>query len=193
MATLYDGIAVFAAADGAVALAADQNTLQAKLILGLQARWRGVDISLGKTHTAVSNWVYICDGVANVPLWDDGTGGSFDSCNISADCREDERITDVKVIVQGQPGAGGSGDGAIKLFEMDADVTPAIKATIASIGGATPWATAAAWTEYTVSGLTYDADPAGTIHFDFMTHDRATTGNNKISAARIKTMFHKGT
>jgi hypothetical protein len=192
MATLYDGIAVFAAADGAVALAADQNTLQAKLILGLQARWKSVDIAFGKRDDTATNWDFQCDGIT-VPYWDDSTGGSFTQCIIPCSFREDERITDVKVIVRGNPGAGGTGDGGIKLYEMDADVTPAVKSTIATLGGATPWATAGAWTEYTSSGLTHDCAADGTIHFDFTTHDRAVTGNSQISACRVKTMFHKGT
>jgi hypothetical protein len=192
MGTLYDGIAVFAAADGAVALAADQNTIQAKLILGLQARWKGIDVCAAQEDTAGgSNWEYNCDGAA-VGFWEDGTGGSLDKLKLPLFFRDGEYLTDIKCVINGNMGAGGSSDGTIKLYEMETDVTPAISATITNFGAASPWDVAGVITEYTVAGITAALDGTMSYLVEFLTHDRALTANSIVYSLRYRTRFHEG-
>ena len=52
MATIYDGVPVFAPAAGNTALAADQVTFQAKMILGMEERQQQIPLASGRVGDA---------------------------------------------------------------------------------------------------------------------------------------------
>jgi len=70
MATIYDGVRVFDAADAANALAAKMNEFQDKMILGMEARTIPIPIQLAYHDPNEATWDYIETDVANPPYWE---------------------------------------------------------------------------------------------------------------------------
>ena len=198
MATIYDGAAVFTAVAGATALAADQNTTQAQLIMGLEARTQILSPAMGHKETqAASNWDFECDA-ADPPRWEDPVCNVQDNLIIPIPLRYKEYVEDIYVNVSGAEGAAPGNRGEIGLYYTYLDTTtPAapVMVSVQDLGGATPWNVGGAITTYSQVGLNLSAAATEdrTYFLYIQSHDGAAVSHARYYGCKIVTRFHIGT
>ncbi len=204
MATIYDGVPVFVAVAGATALAADQNTTQNKLVLGLSEREVALPLSSWKNDSTLG-WNYIGysgAGPAGDPwaasnYWYNTTAPSDDTVEIPlCFAPEDMRITELNVWIKGATpiAPADTNEGEVALYSRLLDTTPANAVRVNEFGGATPWLVAPV-TRYFATGLTIDIT-ARTEYAIVITSPQDNghgVRNNWCYGGSMKVMYHKGT
>ena len=127
MATLFDGSRVATMAAGNTALAADQNTIQDKIILGFQVRTIGIPISDARGE---GNWSYQAynPGGTDPDHWlnNVGTGGHVLVLPLKY-LPDDTQIKSLGVIINGAK--NGTNGGTIELGRKQRDTTTPIWAS----------------------------------------------------------------
>jgi hypothetical protein len=197
MATIYDGVPVFAPVAGNTALAADQVTFQAKMILGMETRTITAPIQGGQPE---SPWVYVDINTSNPPYWSEPAAPPVNSEMIVPLPYTPTltRIISIGVVVDGNVQAGDLTQGSIALWERPHDNTPTAwgvpAAGAVDIGGAAPWQLAGVVTEHTVAGLTFDT--VAKSEYAVMFQSGSTVGparNHYIYSVWYTAQFHRGT
>jgi hypothetical protein len=204
MATIYDGVRVFTAAAGNTALAADQNTFQDKMILGLSEREIALplcsaqeDTTLGWNYIGYSGAAPAGDPWASSNYWYNSTAPSDDTVEFPICFEpEDMRITELHAWVLGLavPAPADTNKGEIALYSRLLDTTPSNAVRVNEFGGATPWEVGAV-TKYSATGLSIDITARTEYSIVFTSPQDGGHGarNNWIYGCSIKVMFHKGT
>ena len=190
MANLYDGVPVFAAADGAVALAADQNAVQAKLILGLEERSRPVPLAGGQTGDA-GGWVnaWTIGGAPDLTWVSDG--GASKELLFPVNVRGDERITEARIWLSGA--AGAPTGGSVVLYKNPLDGASGAAPAETTFGAAGNfWNTGGAISALSAVGLAIDVDVASDYYVGIVGPTAAAVVCT-IYGIQLKTQFHKGT
>ena len=189
MATLYDGTPVFAPVAGNTALAADQVTLQAKLILGLEARWQSIPLASG-TLADAGGWALNWNAGATPDVWWESTGANSEIL-FSLWLREGEYLTDANVWVDST--AGNPTGGICSIYKLGLDGTTS--SVVDDFGAA---GTPDFWdTDGTPTALPLDAGPyaiAAQQQYVLGISSPAVPGGvtSKILGIEIQTRFHEG-
>ncbi len=202
MALIYDGVPVFVAVPGATALAADQNTYQAKMILGLSEREVVLPLQTAETHNT-TNWVYIgldsfgAPPFGATPFWSMPNNPAANDVLEIPLCfaPEDMRITQIDVWVDALYNVGDADQGEIALYERPLSIAPGVTAVVQDVGGAAPWGVSGAGTieNKTIGGLTLDITATSEYTLVFTSQSVAAARNCKLYGASVHVMYHKGT
>lgn len=187
MATLYDGVPVFAPAAGNTALASDQVTLQAKLILGLEARWTSIPITSGVLGDAggwALNWTI---GGAPDVRW--STSGASSEILFPMFPRDGEYLTDAEFWLMSTAGAPTGGSIAIYKEPLDGTAGGSIT-TFGAAGNF--WDTDGVVTKYSAAAINIELDTETNQYFVGVLGPTAGVTTSYIYGIHYKTQFHIG-
>lgn len=198
MATIYDGSRVYSAADGSLIKAADNNSFQDQMILGMKARVVPLPIQSGAGDRG---WTWIGISTANPgppnwatsPYWRNNAIPTDDTLEIPlCFAPEDMRITRLDVWVSGTHNAGDASFGEIALYKRLLDDVPANTVLVDEFGGATPWNTAGI-DNYNTGAVTYDIAAGTEYTIVFSAQQAAAARDDRVYGASMTVMYHKGT
>jgi len=197
MATLYDGVPVFAPVAGNTALAADQVTLQAKLILGLEERTVAVRITDQDGMDSAAVWTWQGYPGANPPYYSmPGVPANQEMLITLPFLRSVERITEIGVSINGAILAGDAGGGTIELYERPINATPSAWAAPAAgavpIGGARPFEQGG-MALITSGAIAFDVVAQAEYAIRFVAGSAVAGRTHFVYGIYYKAMFHKGT
>ncbi len=189
MATLYDGVPVFAPVAGATALAANQVALQAKLILGLEERAQGISLAGGVLGDAGGWTIAWTIGGAPDLTWVSG-GGAGQEILFPVNFRAAERITECHVTLAGA--VGNPTGGSIVLYKMPLDGA-GVAAAMSTFGCAGDfWDTDGVITAFSATGLTLDSSSTDSYFIGVQSPTGAAVVCT-LYGIKLVTQFHKGT
>jgi hypothetical protein len=195
MATIYDGSRVFIANIGQTALAVDQNTFQDKMILGMEARMTAIPLSHGKsTEGVATNWLYQGYQGSDPAYWEDPICGAAHIVEFPLLVREGERITELKLIVDGNNGGAAGANGNVSLYRRQLTTTPPASALVQLID-ADPWGQGGPGIGAVIgaSGLTIDVASEYEYFIRCLSSTHGGAAFAEIYGVMYISQFHKGT
>jgi len=195
MANLFDGVRVVTAAAGNTALAADYNTIQDLLILGLASRSHALETAACKEREdAASAWTYRGLPGMDPPYWQHTTTSPDVIILPLNGLRSAERITELVVLINGTHTTPPAGDnGEIALYRRSVfSITPDAQILVQDLGGADPWDRAGTITRVTVSGLSIDIAINYAYYIYFRSHNEGAGDFIQLYGAKYISQFHKG-
>ena len=189
MATLYDGVPVFVPVAGATALASDQVALQAKLILGLEARYRPISLASAQ-QSDTGGWTIGWNAAATPPMtWVSSGAGSVEIL-FPVDLREEEVVTECHVTFT--CAAGAPTGGSIVLYSVpNTGIAAAVAESDFGCAG-NFWDVDGTITTLNATGLSIEAKP-DSYYFVGVIGPTAAAQVATLYGLRLRTEFHKGT
>jgi len=192
MATLNDGIPVFAPVAGATALAANQVTLQAKLILNLEGRWRDIPLASGAVADA-PGWSMVWNKAAagNPPEVYWTTTGASAEVLFPIFVRDGEYITDAQMYIWSD-NATNPTNGTIEIYSSKNDGT-AGAGLITDFGtGANFWDTNGNTALESAAAINTAFDTTLNNYYVGVQGPTAAVTESRIYSISVKTRFHEG-